>query len=51
MLQALNKFDTAPPIHSLLLDALDALMHGKPKEFMTIHPLVEEVAEEQAQVG
>ena len=51
MLQALNKFDTAPPIQSLLLDALDALMHGKPLESITIHPLVEEVAEAQAQVG
>lgn len=51
MLQALNKFDTAPPVQSLLLDALDALMHGKPLESITIHPLVEEVAEAQAQVG
>jgi hypothetical protein len=51
MLQALNKFDTAQPIQSLLLDALDARMHGKPMESSTIHPLVEEVVEAQAQIG
>ena len=51
MLQALNKLDTAPPLQSLLLDALDALIHGKPVESITVHPLVKEVADAQAQVG
>jgi hypothetical protein len=51
MLQALNKFDTAPPIQTLLLDALDALIHGKPMESTAIHPLVDEVSEAQEQIG
>jgi hypothetical protein len=51
ILQAVNKFDTDPPLQSLLLDELYALMHGKPMKSITIHPLVEGVAEAQAQVG
>jgi hypothetical protein len=51
MIQALNKFDIAPPLQSLLLEALDALIHGKPVESIPFDPLVEEVAEAQAQVG
>jgi len=51
MLQALNKCDTAPPLQSLLLDALDALLHGKPLESIPIDPSVAEVAEMQARIG
>ena len=51
MLQALNRFDTAPPLQTLLLDALDALIHRKPMKSITIDPAVEEVARAQAQVG
>jgi len=51
MLQALKTLDTAPPIQSLLLDALDALLHGKQLEAIRIDPSVEDVAGAQALVG
>jgi hypothetical protein len=51
MLQALNKCDTDPPLQSLLLDVLDALLHGKPLESIPVEPMVAEVAEAQARIG
>jgi hypothetical protein len=51
MLQALNTCDTAIPLQSLLLDALDAITHEKPLDSIGGDPLVKEVAEAQAQVG
>jgi hypothetical protein len=36
MLQALNRFDTSPPLQSLLLDAL---IHREPMESITVDPI------------
>jgi len=51
MLQALNKCDTAPPLQSLILDVLDALLHGKPLDSIPVDPMVAEVAAAQARIG
>jgi hypothetical protein len=51
MLQELNKLDTSPPLQTLYLDALDALLYDKPLDSIAIDPSVAEVANAQAQIG
>jgi hypothetical protein len=51
LLKLLTDLDTATPLQQLFLDAMDAMIQGKPLNSIPIDPAVAHVATAQAQVG